>query len=133
MRSGSIGITQSGRYTLVPRSVAVRKSVEPGGAKCDTSAICTPNCQCPLASRSRDRASSKSLASFGSMVTVTRSVRSERSCKSVSSNSIATRSASLWHSSEKVSGILNSLIVARVSTPGASRGPRISTIFPLPS
>ena len=108
MISGSIGITRSGRYTLVARSCASRSSGVFGCTKCDTSAMCTPSSQWPLSSRSSEIASSKSRASTGSIVMIVSSVRSRRPRPIDSSNLSACLRASSSASSANSPGRLNS-------------------------
>ncbi len=67
---GSIGMVRSTRYTLVARSRASVSSALPGFTKNETSAMWTPTSNFPSESCRTERASSKSLASKGSMVQV---------------------------------------------------------------
>ena len=63
-----MGMTRWVRYTLVARWAALASRAEPGGVKCETSAMCTPMRNCPSPRSSMDRASSRSLAVGGSML-----------------------------------------------------------------
>ena len=74
---GSIGSTLPGRYTEHPRHAASRSIAVPAGTKAETSAMCTST-RSPPASRWTVIASSKSRASGGSIVNVSRSRRSTR-------------------------------------------------------
>ena len=63
-----MGMTRCTRYTLVALSAALASKAEPGGMKCETSAMCTPTRQLPPGRLSTDNASSKSRAVGGSML-----------------------------------------------------------------
>ena len=130
--SGSMGMTRSGRYTLVPRCRAVRSSAEPADEVRDVGDV---DAQAPVAllvARQRDR-----------VVEVAGGGRVDRHGQDVAEvQSLADLvfvelpgllAASSSTASSNVSGMLKARMTVRVSTPGCPRRPRISVMTPSPS
>ena len=110
----------------MPRSRASASSAEPGRTKCETSAMWTPRTRRPFSSVESERASSKSLAVAGSIVTIVSPRRSSRGPRSA--RSAETRCASASTSGGKGPGRPNSRSTATVSSEGLSAGPTTATI-----
>lgn len=79
-RRGSMGMTPSTMYTLVPLVRASSSREEHGGMKWDTSAMCTPTRKLPEARGSMDRASSRSLAVGGSIEKTLHACKGSNNC-----------------------------------------------------
>ena len=129
--NGSMGRTVPTRYVEFPLRAASRSSALPGLTYLDTSAMWTPTSVRPPGMARTEIASSKSLASSGSMVIVIMPRASNLPEMSRAPTDPGTPSASRSTASGKVSEWLYFASIARYSAIGVWLSPRFSTISPV--